>query len=83
MKRTHTKHKAGRLRLTGIRGVRQKAGAADAGGEEIRRRALHLVALLGGALSAGHLARPVLGVGEPPNCQGPVVVKVELLRGAV
>lgn len=65
--------------LTRIRGVRQKAGTADAGGEEVRRLVLPLVAMLGGALSAGCLARPILRVREPPDSQGPLIVKAELL----
>lgn len=64
--------------------MRQKAGAADADGEEIRRRVLHLVAqVLRGALHADHLARPVLRVWEPPNRRRPFVVEAKLLWRAV
>lgn len=68
-----------RNELTRIRGVRQKAGTADAGGEEVWRLVLPLVAVLGGALSADRLARPILRVREPPDSQGPVIVKAQLL----
>lgn len=44
---------------------------------------LSLVALLGGALPADGLARPVLRVGEPPDSERPLVVEAELLRRAV
>lgn len=69
--------------LTWVGGVRQQAGAADADREEVRRLVLALVAVIGGALPADRLARPVLRVGEPPDGQRPVVVEAELLRRAV
>lgn len=59
--------------------MRQKAGTADAGREEVWRLVLPLVAVLGGALSAGRLAWPVLRVREPPDSQGPLIVKAQLL----
>lgn len=55
--------------LTWVRGVRQQTGAADADREEIWGLVLALVAVLGGALPADCLARPVLRVGEPPDGQ--------------
>lgn len=66
--------------LTRIGGVGQKAGTADARGEVIWRRVLHLVSLLRCALSASHLARSVLRVGESPNRQRFLIVKAKLLR---
>lgn len=59
--------------------MRQEARAADADREEIWRRVLRLVALLRCALSARPLARSVLRVREPPNCQRPLIVKAKLL----
>lgn len=69
--------------LTWVGGVRQQAGAADADRQEVRGLVLALVAVIGGALPADRLARPVLRVGEPPDGQRPVVVEAELLRRAV
>lgn len=69
--------------LTRIGGMRQNARAADADGEEIRRRVLRLVARLGRALPAARLARSVLRVGEPANSQGLLVARSQLLRRAV
>lgn len=69
-------------RLTVIR-VRQEAGAADAGGEEVWRRVLHLVALFGCALPARHLARSILRVREPPNRLTRLLTEAELLGWTV
>lgn len=67
-------------RRTGVGGVGQEAGAADAGRQEVWGRVLALVALLSwGALPAGHRGRPVLRVGEPPDGQRALVVKAQLL----
>lgn len=71
------------LRLTRIRGVRQKAGAADTCREEIWRWVLPLVSRLWRTLSTSHLTRSVLRVWEPSNRQWPFIVKADLLWRAV
>lgn len=70
-------------RLTWIRGVRQESRAADAGRQVIGGRVLRLVALLGRALPSAHLARPVLVVWEPPDCQDSIVAQADFIGRAV
>lgn len=60
--------------LTRIGGVRQIAWAADTAWEEVRRGVLFLAALLRCALPASRLARAILRVRKPANCQRPLIV---------